>query len=84
MLCFENTERLRENGRIYFMDRSLDLLTATADRPLSATTAELQKRYDERYPTYCAVCDMRIEADASVDYVAKRIREDFLYEHFGN
>lgn len=84
VLHSENTERLRGNGRIYFMDRSLDLLTATADRPLSATTAELQKRYDERYPIYCAVCDMRIEADASVDDVAKRIREDFLYEHFGD
>ena len=80
----ENVKRLRENGRIYFIDRSLSLLMATADRPLSSTTADLQKRYDERYPTYCAACDVHIRADATVEEVANQIREDFLYEHFGD
>ena len=80
----ENVDRLRENGRIYFIDRPLNLLTATADRPLSATAYDMQSRYEERYPIYCAVCDARIEADTTVDEVANRIREDFLYEHFGD
>ena len=80
----ENMERLRENGRIYFLDRSFSLLTATADRPLTSTTADLQKRYEERYSLYCAACDMKIAADSVVEDVANQIREDFLYEHFGD
>lgn len=80
----ENVERLKENGRLYFLDRSVGLLTATADRPLSATPAELQRRYAERYPIYSAVCDAKIVADGSSEEVANLIREGFLYEHFGN
>jgi shikimate dehydrogenase len=80
----ENMERLRENGRIYFLDRSFSLLTATADRPLTSTMADLQKRYEERYSLYCAACDMKIAADSVVEDVANQIREDFLYEHFGD
>ena len=80
----KNVESLRENGRLYFVDRSLNLLMPMEDRPLSATVADLEKRYDERYPIYSAVCDVRILADAAVDDVANRIREDFLYEHFGD
>ena len=80
----ENVKRLRENGRIYFVDRSLGLLLPSEDRPLSSTAVDLQKRYEERYPIYCAVCDSRIVADTAVDDVANRIREDFLYEHFGD
>lgn len=80
----DNMERLRQNGRIYFIDRPMELLTATDDRPLALTAEDLKKRYEERYDIYCAVCDRRISADATVDEVANRIREDFLYEHIGD
>lgn len=80
----ENVEFLRQNGRIYFIDRPLELLTATHDRPLASSLEDLKKRYDERYDLYCGVCDRRIPADGSVDEVANQIREDFLYEHFGD
>ena len=80
----ENINRLRENGRIYFLDRSLSLLTATEDRPLSATAVDLRRRYEERCPIYSAVCDVRIEANGTPETVANLIREDFLNEHFGD
>lgn len=80
----ENVESLKENGRLYFLDRSLTLLTATADRPLSSTSADLQKRYEERYPIYSAVCDVQLKADGIPDEVIDLIREDFLNEHFGD
>ena len=80
----ENVEQLKENGRLYFLDRPLPLLTATADRPLSSTAADLVKRYEERYPIYSSVCDAKIEASATPDEVANLIREDLLYEYFGN
>lgn len=80
----ENVMRLRQNGRIYFLDRSPSLLVATADRPLSSTPEALQQRYEERYPIYSTVCDVKINANETVDEVANQIREDFLYEHFGD
>ena len=80
----ENVALLKENGRVYFLDRSLSLLTATSDRPLSSTTEALQARYEERYPIYCGVCDVHMAADGTIDHVVNKIREDFLYEHFGD
>ncbi|MBR6682365.1 MAG: AAA family ATPase, partial [Clostridia bacterium] len=57
-----NVDLLRENGRIYFIDRSLDKIVATSDRPLSSNRADLEKRYNERYDIYRASCDRHIEA----------------------
>ena len=79
-----NVALLKENGRVYFLDRSLSLLTATLDRPLSSTAEALQTRYEERYPIYCGVCDVHTAADGAIGEVANKIREDFLYEHFGD
>lgn len=72
----ENMALLLENGRIYFLDRSLNKLSATADRPLSADRAALEQRYRERYDLYCRACDRRIEADGTVESVVNQIRED--------
>lgn len=84
VLRHENVERLKENGRLYFLDRSVELLTATADRPLSKTPEDLLKRYVERYPVYSAVCDVRIQANGTPEQVANLVREDFHNEHFGD
>lgn len=80
----ENIELLKQNGRIYFMDRDMSLLTITEDRPLSATMEDLQKRYAERYALYTAACDVHVAANGTVDEVANLIREDFLYETIGH
>ena len=79
-----NVQRLQENGRLYFLDRSLNLLTTTADRPLSSNREDLMRRYEERYPLYAAVCDVHVEANGTVEAVANAIREDFYNEHFGD
>ncbi|MBE6806483.1 MAG: AAA family ATPase [Ruminococcaceae bacterium] len=74
----ENMALLRENGRLYFLDRSLENLCATADRPLSANKTALEQRYHERYALYCHECDQRIPANANIDAVIKHIREDLI------
>ena len=71
-----NIKNLRENGRIYFLDRSLSQLVATADRPLSSDREALEMRYAERYDRYCAECDVKISADGTIADVVKLIRED--------
>ena len=75
-----NIELLKENGRVYFLDRPLDLLITTSDRPLSSNRSDLTKRYNERYSLYCARCDKRIDASGTPEENAKTIIEDFYDE----
>lgn len=73
----DNLENLRYNGRLYFLDRPLSLLTPTADRPTAQDKAALEKRYRERYPRYLAAADRVIEAKDLPEAIAK----DILHRH---
>lgn len=79
----DNVQALKENGRLYFLDRSPDLLITTADRPLSSNRADLEKRFAERFPIYTAVCDRQVDANGLAEAVANLIREDFIHENIG-
>ncbi len=80
----ENLRLLRQNGRIYFIDRPLEALEATADRPLSCNRQDLERRYQERYDIYLAACDRHIQSDSVIEHVVKAIKEDFEDENFGD
>ncbi len=73
----ENIDNLKGNGRVYFIDRPLEMLITTDDRPLSSNRADLEKRYNERYELYRAAADVVIDGAGSVEEVAKRIEADF-------
>lgn len=73
----ENVENLRKNGKIYFLDRPLALLTATADRPLTKDEDGMKKRYDERYEKYLAAADYVLQAVGSLEEETKEILGDF-------
>ncbi|MBQ7387242.1 MAG: shikimate dehydrogenase [Clostridia bacterium] len=73
----ENVTSLRQNGRIYFIDRSPNLLVPTSDRPLAKDRAAIEDRYRERYPIYSGICDKKIDADGTSREVAEKILEDF-------
>ena len=73
----ENVDRLKGNGRLIWLDRALDKLMPTDDRPLSSDREALKKRYAERYPIYRAVCDARINGDGEVDEVANAVMTAF-------
>ena len=77
----ENIDNLRSNGRIYFLDRDIEHLRITSDRPLSSTYESLKKRYDERYEIYCSCCDKRIVAVDGKQLNANAILEDLKYEN---
>ena len=72
-----NVRNLRQNGRLYFLNRSLELLTPTKSRPLSSDIEALKKRFDERYGTYVSSADAVIEANGTVNEVADKIKEEF-------
>lgn len=68
-----NLRALRRNGLIVFIDRSVENILPTADRPLSRDREALQRRYEERYPIYLAAADIRVDGNGSVDEVADTI-----------
>ena len=74
----ENVDALRENGKIYFLDRPLDLLLPTEDRPTASTKEAIEKRYRERYSIYKASADRIIDASGSPEDIANDIISDFL------
>lgn len=75
ILRAQNVRSLKSNGRLYFIDRPLEMLIPTSDRPLSSSREAIEKRYKERYPIYTAVCDEHIDGGGTVDEVAERILE---------
>lgn len=79
-----NVDLLKENGTVVFIDRPLEQLVTTDDRPLSSNRELLQKRYNERYHIYCAAADYRVEAEYNLNNNIKAIKEVFLNENFGN
>lgn len=73
----QNVDLLKENGRIYFLDRPLESIVPTADRPLSSDRAALKKRYNERYPIYCKCADKHIISNSTPEDTVADIMEDF-------
>jgi len=56
----ENVTLLRQNGRLFWLDRDPDSLVPTDDRPLADTAAKMKQLYQEREPVYRASADMII------------------------
>jgi shikimate dehydrogenase len=56
-----NIKRLKRNGVIVFVDRPLENLRPTSDRPLASDFELMKKRYDERYPMYLKHADIHLK-----------------------
>ncbi|MBR4086509.1 MAG: shikimate dehydrogenase [Clostridia bacterium] len=69
----ENVHQLKKNGKLFFIDRPLELLITSKDRPLSSDRAALEARYRERYPRYCAVADAIISPAVDLDAICNEI-----------
>ena len=78
ILRAENVRRLRQNGRIYFLDRPVEDIVPTADRPLALDEEALRARYNERYPRYTTTADTVIPVRGGAEAVVQAIREEFL------
>lgn len=71
----QNVDLLKGNGKVIFIDRSLDKLITTSDRPLSSSREMLEKRYNERYDIYCQSADYIVKADGDIKDNTQRILE---------
>ncbi len=78
ILRSENVKALSENGRIYFLNRPLEMLIPTEDRPTASTKEAIETRFRERYSIYISSADKVIDASGTPEEVAEMILADFL------
>ena len=69
----ENVTLLRQNGRLFWLDRDPDCLVPTDDRPLADTSEKMKKLYQEREPVYRASADVIIPVFGTPENTASLI-----------
>ena len=69
----DHVANLKSNGTIIFLDRPIGSIAVAPGRPLSTDREALEARYRERYPIYCATCDVHLEGDATAEEIAERV-----------
>ncbi len=74
----ENIDALKMNGKVFFLDRPVEQLLPTADRPLSSTKEAILARYRERYDRYVSTADRVISNDTAPEAAAAEIERSFL------
>ena len=79
-----NVSLLKENGFVVFIDRPVEKLVTTDDRPLSSNRELLLKRYTERYGIYCGAAQTKIEAADDLLKNINTVTEVFLNENFSD
>ena len=71
----ENVRALKQNGRIYYLDRPLEWLTPTANRPLARDADAIRARYHERHDIYISTADVVVKMVDGREKNAKKIEE---------
>ena len=74
----DNVRALKRGGKIYFLNRPIEDIVPTADRPLALDRDALEARFRERYARYLSTCDREIINTQSPEIAAKMITEDFF------
>ena len=74
----ENIRLLQMNGKIFFLDRPIELLIPSDDRPLSSTKEAITQRYHERYLRYISTADTIIHHTSTEDVAARQIQRSCL------
>lgn len=69
----ENVNYLKQNGKIIFIDRNVENIKPTEDRPLSNNIEKLKKLYNERYMIYKNCADYIVENNSSIDELKSKI-----------
>ena len=71
----ENVAVLRQNGRLFWLDRNPDSLVPTDDRPLADTADKMKKQYQEREPIYRTSADVIIPVFGTPEDTAQSIMQ---------
>lgn len=70
-----NMNYLRENGICFFIDRDVDKLIATDDRPLSDNEEKVRALYEQRYQLYVKYSDYKIKNNGDIMETVNEILE---------
>ncbi len=73
----ENVFNLKANGLVFYLDRPLEKLISTKDRPLASDRAALERLYAERRDKYQLAADIVIAAGGGADAVADLVLEEY-------
>ena len=72
----ENISAMRQNCKVFFIDRDPDRLTPTSDRPTASSKEDILKRYSERHERYFSTADEVIKpldgAEKNADLIIER------------
>ena len=71
----ENVDALKQNGTLVFLDRPLEALLPTDDRPLADNVQKLRALYEARYPVYTAAADVTVPVTGTPEETANLILE---------
>lgn len=72
----ENVRAMRRDGTVVFIDRALDKLITTDDRPLSSNRAALDKLFETRYDIYRNAADLHADGNGTPEEVAEAILKE--------
>ena len=75
VLCMENIRNLKQNGKLIFLDRPVEQLLPTADRPLADDDEKIRKLYHERLSTYQNAADLAVKVEYPPETVVQEILE---------
>ncbi len=75
----ENIEALHRNGCVYFVDRPIEQLLPTMDRPLANSEEKVRRIYESRYERYCFVADVVVSSKGDARRVANKIKALHLH-----
>lgn len=74
----ENVSNLKKNGLLFFIDRPLEAIKPTEDRPLSSSEDKLRQVYEYRYPIYTRETDYHIVSDNILEHTIEKVLKEFV------
>ena len=80
-VCEKN---MKAYGRLVLLDRDVDAIIPTDDRPLANEREKIAKLYEERMPRYLQCADIVVKVNGTCDQVADEIAKQLLIESNGD
>ncbi|MCF0261385.1 MAG: AAA family ATPase [Sphaerochaetaceae bacterium] len=81
ILRAENVTHLKNNGFLFFIDRKLETIRPSDDRPLTDSLDKLKAIYEKRYPIYTSCADSIIvnnDIETTVKTIIGELYEDCI------
>lgn len=77
----ENVLHLKQNGKLFFINRNIENIKPTKNRPLSNTQNKLLEVYNNRLPVYKKAADFEIITDENFNHTITKIVKLFFGEN---